>query len=1397
MKQFKRFKLWLLAVVLFAGSGVAWGQLLLTEPFNYPPHATDGLAKQSSGVWKKFNSGDSLLVESGNLSYSGLPTSTGNKVTFGGAGTDYYTSFASQTSGTVYMSFLMNITDLGSLTTTGGYPIGFIDGGTSNFASRLWIRLSGTSNFNLGINAGSVSSNTAWASNTLSTNTTYLVVISYQFVSGNSNDISKIWINPVLGNSSEPTAQATSTNSSANDNANIQRVFLRQDATTSTPGTIQFDEIRVGTTWASVTPAATISTPTAQASDISFSNISQTGMTASWTNGDGAKRVVIMNTSNSFTDPTDGTDPTANTTYSGSGEQVVYNGSGNSVAITGLTAGTTYWFRVYEYNGTGTETKYLTSTATDNPKSQITSALTPSISVSETTLSGFTYEAGNGPSTEQTFTVSGSNLTADISIAAPTNYEISKTSGSGYTTPLTFTQSGGTVTEQTVYVRLKAGLSAATYNGETISITSTGADTKTITCNGSVTVAPDPEPTNHATTFTATANSSNQITVTWTDATGGQVPAGYLVKASTGTPTAPVDGTPETDGTLVKNITQGTQTVVFTGLSASTTYNFSIWPYTNSGTYINYKTDGTVPTASATTQASLYNVGDFGFTATSGTWGTTNANWKQWDGSGWNTTPTSAPTANDNVFILSGKTCSLDASGKNCKSLTVEAGAKLFGDGTANEYINVYGNQILCSGIIGNGTTVDGICFNIEGESCTISGDGNFDAFRIRKNSITSPAVSTTNLTINKNINLRYGGTAIYNAISNSTFNITLNEGYVLSLLGDGTTIGSIAVNGTNGASGDRGGTVTINGTLNVTGITYLTSNSTTLPVSFIIGSTGVVNANVLNCTNSGTAGHTLTINNGGKLNFNGSTTDVWGTVGTTNNAYNFNSGSIIEYSYAGAQTIKSPAAYSNLIITGNGIKSIEENLIVNNDLTINTGAILNVSAGKQLTVGGALTNNGTLNLKSTTDGTATIITNSTVSGTNYVVEQNLSAVRNWYMSSPVTGAKMPAVGYWYKESVSTGNWISVTTDTTMIAGRGYIVIPGSTGNVSFSGALNNGNQSIGLTRTTTNTTYKGFNLVGNPYPSFLDAAALLAANSSSVDNNIWYRTHTGDAYQFQTYNSVSDVSVPKASNGSYIPPMQAFWVRAKANNVNLNFTNAMRKHNDSADVIIKLRAPKAPTADRQYVRLQVSNTVLNDELLLYSDANASNAYDKYDAPKMMNTSNSSPAINLYTTVGSENLVIDGRNTLPLDVVIPVTFTTNAYASGSYSISANELTNLPSGVTVRVIDNGVETSLNDGGTYTFTADAGTTKTFGLILRSPGAVTGVENGKAENFSVYANTNGQLVIMAPVKSTYTVYNAVGQLIQNGKLNSEHETLNTKLSSGVYVVKTENHSTRVIVK
>jgi len=109
--------------------------------------------------------------------------------------------------------------------------------------------------------------------------------------------------------------------------------------------------------------------PTTQSSNLVFSSIDTTSLTASWTNGNGLKRVVLINTSNSFTAPTDGTDPSANTVWANTGQQVVYNNSSNSVPITGLTDNTPYWFRVYEYNGSGAATVYLTTTATDNPKS--------------------------------------------------------------------------------------------------------------------------------------------------------------------------------------------------------------------------------------------------------------------------------------------------------------------------------------------------------------------------------------------------------------------------------------------------------------------------------------------------------------------------------------------------------------------------------------------------------------------------------------------------------------------------------------------------------------------------------------------------------------------------------------------------------------------------------------------------------------------------------------------------------------------------------------------------------------------------------------------------------------------------------------------------------------------
>ncbi|MBI4649582.1 MAG: fibronectin type III domain-containing protein, partial [Bacteroidia bacterium] len=121
--------------------------------------------------------------------------------------------------------------------------------------------------------------------------------------------------------------------------------------------------------------AAACSAPTVQASNITFSNVALYSMTINWTNGDGSSRIVKMDTTNSFTSPVDGTTYTANTVYSGAGEQIIYVGTGNTVNITGLSPNQNYYFRVYEYNCSGVASVFQIATATNNPNDQTTMAL--------------------------------------------------------------------------------------------------------------------------------------------------------------------------------------------------------------------------------------------------------------------------------------------------------------------------------------------------------------------------------------------------------------------------------------------------------------------------------------------------------------------------------------------------------------------------------------------------------------------------------------------------------------------------------------------------------------------------------------------------------------------------------------------------------------------------------------------------------------------------------------------------------------------------------------------------------------------------------------------------------------------------------------------------------------
>lgn len=99
--------------------------------------------------------------------------------------------------------------------------------------------------------------------------------------------------------------------------------------------------------------------PTIQATAVTFASITENSMNLYWTSGNGsAGRIVVMKETTALSGtPTSGTNYTADATFGLGGtiatnEYVVYNGTGNSVSVTGLDCGKTYFVKVYEYNTT-------------------------------------------------------------------------------------------------------------------------------------------------------------------------------------------------------------------------------------------------------------------------------------------------------------------------------------------------------------------------------------------------------------------------------------------------------------------------------------------------------------------------------------------------------------------------------------------------------------------------------------------------------------------------------------------------------------------------------------------------------------------------------------------------------------------------------------------------------------------------------------------------------------------------------------------------------------------------------------------------------------------------------------------------------------------------------------
>jgi hypothetical protein len=351
--------------------------------------------------------------------------------------------------------------------------------------------------------------------------------------------------------------------------------------------------------------------------------------------------------------------------------------------------------------------------------------------------------------------------------------------------------------------------------------------------------------------------------------------------------------------------------------------------------------------------------------------------------------------------------------------------------------------------------------------------------------------------------------------------------------------------------------------------------------------------------------------------------------------------------------------ANSTIVFSGNTQVISGTTPISFNNITVDPGSTTTITTPGQ-TLNGILLCNGTFNangnitLLSTEYQTALIDGSGTgqVNG-NVTLQRYLSSGFGYkYLSSPFQAATVsefsdnmkladpfPAF-YRYDESLSTSGWISYI-DSSLVLNpiQGYAVNFGSSAPpliFDVTGVVNNGNLSTTLFNHD-NTYSKGFNLVGNPYPSPIDWDSSAGWTRINIDNAIYYfETSTTDQYG-GTYVTYADSVSSNGLATNLIPSMQGFFVHVTDGSWPVTGTLAM---NNSVRVT-NLTHPltKSDINSRSLIRLTAEfsdDTVSVDPVVIYFDEKATDKFDgQLDALKLMNTDFMVP--NLYT-VGSDGV---------------------------------------------------------------------------------------------------------------------------------------------------------------
>ena len=364
-----------------------------------------------------------------------------------------------------------------------------------------------------------------------------------------------------------------------------------------------------------------------------------------------------------------------------------------------------------------------------------------------------------------------------------------------------------------------------------------------------------------------------------------------------------------------------------------------------------------------------------------------------------------------------------------------------------------------------------------------------------------------------------------------------------------------------------------------------------------------------------------------------------------------------------------------------------------------------------------------------------------------------------------------------------------------MVPGRGYLVRAPQNYNIegagapqefvgSFIGTPNNG---VITHAVSGSTTANRWNLIGNPYPSAIDAETFLNENSEVLGGTLYFWTHnsafsdaSGYAYSASDYatwnlsggtgttgqgaNQNSNLSVPTGK----IAAGQSFFVQGVSEgNGNVVFNNSMRVTQPNVNNQFFKPAPSEPVENwattgkhRVWLNLTSTQNHFNQILVGYIE-NATNGLDNsYDGGVF-----SGGAVSLYSILDSKNLTIQGR-ALPFSNQDEVPLGYKTTLTGTLKISIDHVDGLFEGQNVYLKDNllNVVHNLKDSD-YEFETVPGTFNDRFVLQYLPQETLGTDVPTIDsNSMVVFNNNNQINIKSSeqVISKVEIYDLQGRVI-----------------------------------